>query len=336
MVRVAIIGATGYTAGESLRILLGHPQAEVTYLTALPEECGHVAEVFPFVKDRLDLQIEPVDLAKLTVRADVVLGCLPHRVSMSFVPQLLKAGLKVVDFSADYRLHDAALYEQVYKVDHVDRDNIERAAFGLPELFRDSIKGAELVANPGCYPTAASLGLAPLLRENLIASDDIVVNAVTGVSGAGRQPSQAYHYPEMNENIFAYAVGNHRHTPEIDQILTDFVGKRVRVLFQPHVMSMDRGIAETIYCQPMEKVTPQQLARLYENFYADEPFVRVGKAPPATKNVAFSNFCDVYATVAHGKVVVFSAIDNLIKGAAGQAVQNMNLICELPETMGLL
>ena len=336
MVRVAIIGATGYTAGESLRILLRHPQAEVTYLTALPGECGHVAEVFPFLKDRLDLQIEPVDLDKLCAQADVVLGCLPHRVSMSFVPKLLKAGLKVVDFSADYRLHDVALYERVYKVDHTDRDNIGQAAFGLPELFRASIKGAKLVANPGCYPTAAALGLAPLLRENLIASDDIVVNAVTGVSGAGRQPSRAFHYPEMNENVFAYAVGNHRHTPEIEQILTDLVGRHVKVLFQPHVMSVDRGIAETIYCQPLEKVTPGQLAQLYETFYAREPFVRVLKAPPATKNVAFSNFCDVYATVAQGKVIVFSAIDNLIKGAAGQAIQNMNLICGLPETMGLL
>ena len=343
MVRIAIIGATGYTASESLRILLSHPEAEVTYLTALPEECAPVAEVFPQFAGRIDVPMEPIDLGKLAETADVALGCLPHRVAMSFVPQLLSAGVKVVDFSADYRLHDVAAYEEVYQVTHEDPDNIANAAFGLPELFREPIGAATLVANPGCYPTAASLGLAPLVREGLIALDDIVVNAVSGATGAGRKAALAFHFPEMNENLFAYAVGNHRHTPEIEQILSDVAGsgnsgdnEAVKVLFQPHVGSYDRGIAESIYCRPTGKVDQKQLLSLFRDFYANEPFVRVLEKPPAVKNVAFTNFCDVYPTMAKGKVIVFSAIDNLVKGAAGQAVQNVNIISGLPETMGLM
>ena len=336
MVRVAIIGASGYTASESLEILLRHPEAKVTYLTALLAECGNLTDIFPAFRGRLELPVEPVDLDKLSEVADVALGCLPHKVSMGFVPKLLGAGVKVVDFSADYRLHDTALYEEVYQVEHTDKANCARAAFGLPELFRDKIIGATLVANPGCYPTAAVLGLAPLLKEKLIAQDDIVVNAVSGASGAGRKAALPFHFPEMNENLFAYAVGTHRHMPEIEQILTDFVSRKVKILFQPHVVCMDRGIAESIYCVPLSRVSPDDLIELYKDFYANEPFVRVLSKPPSTKNVSRTNFCDVYPTITKGKVVVFSAIDNLVKGAAGQAIQNMNIISELPETMGLL
>lgn len=336
MVKVAIIGATGYTAVESIHILLRHEQTQITYLTALPEECGPITEIFPALKGRLDLTVEPVDLNKLSELADLALCCLPHRISMQFVPQLLSTGVKVVDFSADYRIHDAALYEQVYQVKHIDKDNISRAAFGLPELFREKIPGAELVANPGCYPTAAALAIAPLVKENLIDPADIVVNSVSGASGAGRKAALAFHFPEMNENLFAYAVGTHRHMPEIEQIVTDFTQRPVQVLFQPHVVSMDRGIFETIYCRPTADTAPEKLIPLFQSYYADEPFIRILHEPPKTKNVAHTNFCDIFPTVAKGKIIVFSTIDNLIKGAAGQAVQNMNLICQLPETMGLL
>jgi len=317
-------------------VILGHPAVEITYLTALPEECGHVGDVFPAVRGRLQLDIEPVDLAKLSQVADVALCCLPHKVSMGFVPQLLSTGVKVVDFSADYRFDDVAVYEEVYKVKHTDPANVAKAAFGLPELFRQRIAQAKLVANPGCYPTAAALALAPLLSGKLIAHDDIIVNAVTGVSGAGRTPSLPYHFPEMNENLFAYGVGTHRHMPEIQQIVSTLAEAPVSVLFQPHVVSMDRGIAETIYCKPRAEVAQKDLLPLYRDFYAEEPFVRVLDSPPRTKSVAFSNFCDVYAAAAKNSIVVFSAIDNLVKGAAGQAIQNMNIICGLPETMGLL
>ncbi len=336
MVKVAIIGATGYTAAESIHILLRHEQVRITYLTALPEECGPIARMFPALKGRLDLPVEPVDLNKLSETAEVALCCLPHKVSMQYVGQLLSTGVKVVDFSADYRIHDAAVYEQVYQVEHIDKENLSRAAFGLPELFRQTIPGADLVANPGCYPTAAALAIAPLVKENLIDPADIVVNAVSGASGAGRKAALAFHFPEMNENLFAYAVGTHRHMPEIEQIVTDYTQTPVQVLFQPHAVSMDRGIFESIYCRPTADTSPQKLMQLYQTFYADEPFVRILPEPPKTKNVSYTNFCDIFPTIAKGKIIVFSAIDNLIKGAAGQAVQNMNLICQLPETMGLL
>ncbi|MBN1844913.1 MAG: N-acetyl-gamma-glutamyl-phosphate reductase [Sedimentisphaerales bacterium] len=336
MINVAIIGATGYTAIESIQILLRHPQARLTYLTALPEECGRAADVFPVLRGRLDLAIEPVDWNTLPRVADVALCCLPHKVSMQFVPRLLSAGLKVVDFSADYRFHDVAVYERVYQVEHTDRANASRAVFGLPELFRERIPGASLVANPGCYPTAAALALAPLVRENLIDPTDIVVNAVSGASGAGRKAALAFHFPEMNENLFAYAVGSHRHLPEIEQIASDVAGTPVNVLFQPHVVSMDRGIFESIYCRPSREVAPQRLQELFQAAYASEPFVRVLAGPPRTKSVSYTNYCDIYPTVAKDRIVVFSAIDNLIKGAAGQAIQNLNLICGVPETAGLL
>jgi len=336
MVRVAIIGATGYTAYEAMVILLRHGGAKVTYLTALPEECGPVEKVFGSLRGRLAVPVEPMVLEKLAERADAALCCLPHKASMGYVPQLLRAGLKVVDLSADYRLHDAGLYERVYQTKHADPENLSRAAFGLPELFRERIRGASLVANPGCYPTAASLALAPLVREGLIAMDDIVVNAVSGASGAGRKASLGFHFPEMNENLFAYAVGTHRHQPEIEQILRDFSGRSAAVLFVPHVASFDRGMAASIYCRSVRAVEAQGLHELYRAFYAQEPFVRVLQEPPKIKHVAGTNFADVYATAAQGRVVVFSAIDNLIKGAAGQAVQNLNIICGMAETTGLL
>jgi len=336
MVKVAIIGASGYTACESIKILLRHDQARVSYLTALPEECGEISEIFPIFKGQLEMVVEPIDLDKLSQAADVALCCLPHKVSMQFVGKLLEAGVKVVDFSADYRIHDVNLYEKVYQVKHTDPVNLGRAAFGLPELFRKKIVGAKLVANPGCYPTAASLGVAPLLKEKLIAADDIIVNAVSGVSGAGRKATLAFHYPEMSDNIFGYAVGTHRHMPEIEQILTDFSGKTVKVLFQPHVVCIERGIIETIYCQDLGSTSPARLSELFKEFYKNEPFVRILDKPPTARNVAHTNFCDIYATSVKGKIVVFSAIDNLIKGAAGQAIQNMNIICGIDEKSGLL
>ena len=335
MIRVAIIGASGYTGAESIRILLRHSEAELVYLTALPEECGWVADVFPEFKGRCDLQIEPLDMDKLSGLADVALCCLPHKVAMGFVPRLLEAGLKVVDFSADYRLKDVAIYEQFYKVKHTDTANLERAAFGLPELFRERIKGAELVANPGCYPTGAALAVAPLLNEGLIETDLIIVSAVTGITGAGRNPSSKFHFPNMNENLFPYGIGTHRHMPEIEQIVSEVAGADVQVLFQPHAGPFDRGILSTVYCQPKAKVSEKQLAKLYEDFYADEPFVQIRSDAPAVKDVAGTNYCHIFATYVKGKIISFSTIDNLVKGASGQAIQNMNIIFGLEETLGL-
>jgi N-acetyl-gamma-glutamyl-phosphate reductase len=334
MIRVAIIGASGYTGAESIKIILRHSQAKLTYLTALPEECGMVDDVFPQFKGRCDLQIEPLDLDMLTGLADVALCCLPHKVSMGFVPKLLDAGLKVVDFSADYRIRDVAVYEKYY-VKHTDTANLKHAAFGLPELFREQIMGARLVANPGCYPTGAALAIAPLLKDDLIETDSVIVNAVTGTSGAGNKPSGKFHFPNMNENFFPYGIGTHRHMPEIEQIASDVAGKNVTVLFQPHVGPFDRGILSTVYCVPKEKIGNEQLDDLYRDFYAGEPFVQICRDAPAVKDVAGTNYCHIFLTFVKGRIVAFSAIDNLVKGASGQAIQNMNIIFDLDETLGL-
>ncbi len=335
MIRVAIIGASGYTGVESIEIILRHPEAEVTYLTALEAECGHAEDVFGQLKGRCDMEIEPLDFDKLTGLADVALCCLPHKVSMGFVPKFLEAGLKVIDFSADYRLKDPKVYEKFYEVKHTDTANLERAVFGLPELFREQIKGADLVANPGCYPTSASLAIAPLLKEGLIETDSIIVNAVTGVSGAGRNPSSKFHFPNMNENLFAYGIGSHRHMPEMGQIAGEVAGSDVRILFQPHAGPFDREILSTVYCQPKGKVDCGKLAELYDDFYCCEQFVQISKDAPAVKDVAGTNYCHIFPTCVKGRILSFSAIDNLVKGASGQAVQNMNIIFDLDETLGL-
>jgi N-acetyl-gamma-glutamyl-phosphate reductase len=232
MIRVAIIGASGYTGAESVEIILRHSQAELVYLSALAAESGPVDVVFPQFKGRCSLPVEPLDFDKLRGTADAALCCLPHKVSMEFVPRLLDAGLKVIDFSADYRLKDTAVYEKFYEVKHTDTANLEKAVYGLPELFREQIKGTDLIANPGCYPTGASLALAPLLKEGLIQTDSIIVNAVTGVSGAGRNPTSKFHFPNMNENLFAYGIDSHRHMPEMEQTASQIAGTDVQILFQ--------------------------------------------------------------------------------------------------------
>jgi len=335
MIRVAIVGASGYTGAESIRILLRHPQAKLTYLTALPEECGKVADLFPQFQGRCDLVVEPLDLDKLADVADVALCCLPHKVSMGFVPKLLQAGLKVVDFSADYRLKDVSVYEHYYKVKHTDASRLAEAVYGLPELFRAQIKTATLVANPGCFPTGAILATAPLLQQQLVELDCVIVNSVTGTSGAGKNPSSRFHFPNMNENLFAYGIGVHRHMPEIEQIASELAGQTVKVLFQPHVGPFDRGILSTVYCTPKQPLETEQLLELYQRFYAEEPFVQLRDSSPAVKDVAGTNYCHIHVSLVKGRVVCFSAIDNLVKGASGQAIQNMNLLFDLPETMGL-
>ncbi len=335
MLKVAIIGASGYTGADSIEILLRHPQAEIVYLTALPEECGRVSDIFGRFKGRCELDIEPLDLKKLSKTADVALCCLPHKVSMGFVPKLLAAGVKVVDFSADYRLKDISVYEKFYEVKHTDTDNLKKAVYGLPELFRDRIKGKDLVANPGCFPTAVLLALAPLLKEGLIETETIIVNSVTGITGAGKNPSVTFHYPNMNENIFAYGIGTHRHQPEMEQIAAELAGGEVGILFQPHAGPFDRGILTTAYCEPRSKITTEKLDSLYSDFYGGDRFVQICKAGPAVKDVARTNYCHIYPAFVKGKIVVFSALDNLVKGASGQAVQNMNIMFGLEESLGL-
>jgi len=333
-IRVGIIGASGYAAADLMRLLLGHPAADIVALADLPEKCGPVANLFPKFAGRIDVAITPADPEALARDCDVVFLALPHTASMTYAGPLLEAGTRVIDFSADYRLKTPGLYEQVYAVPP-DEANLRHAVYGLPELYREAIRPARLIANPGCYPTSAILGLAPLVREGLVAPSDIIIDAKSGVSGAGRTPNLGTHYPECNESLKAYKVGTHRHQSEIAEQL-GLVGRTdVAVLFVPHLAPMDRGIESTMYAKPLQSLTPAGLADLYHAAYDDEPFVVVRDEPPATKDIAATNYVHLYPTVVGGRVVVSAVVDNLTKGAAGQALQNMNLMAALDETAGL-
>ncbi|HEX3657902.1 MAG TPA: N-acetyl-gamma-glutamyl-phosphate reductase, partial [Pirellulales bacterium] len=271
----------------------------------------------------------------VAARADCVFGCLPHGVTAQVVPQLLAGKTRVIDLSADYRLRSPQVYEQWYNLRHPDPERLASAVYGLPELFRAEIPRARLIANPGCYPTSAILALAPLLKRKLIQPDSIIVDSKSGVSGAGRTPKLTTHYPECNESVSAYNVGRHRHTPEIEQVLSTAGGREVSVIFTPHLIPMDRGILTTTYSVPEQPVSEEQVLETLRDFYADEPFVRVVDHLPGTKDSNNSNFCDITARVVRGRVLTISCLDNLIKGAAGAAVQNFNLMFGYPETTAL-
>jgi N-acetyl-gamma-glutamyl-phosphate reductase len=334
--RVAILGASGYSALELIKLLLRHPNVEVTTLTTRHAEPRPVGEVHPSLAGRLELVLENLPLKAVAERADYAFCCLPHGASAAAASHLLPLGKKVIDLSADYRLSDPAEYAKWYGLTHADPENLKDAVYGLAELYRDEIRTAQLVANPGCYPTSAILALAPLLDAGLIAAEGIIIDSKSGASGAGREPKPHLHFPECNENLSAYGVGTHRPMPEIDQILSDAAGRRVEVLFTPHLVPMDRGILSTCYAIPTGPTSTEALLSLYREFYAGEPFVRVHSGLPATKHVSGTNFCDLTARVVRGRVLVLSAIDNLLKGASGAAVQNFNLMSGVPETTALL
>jgi len=332
MTRVAIIGAAGYTALELIRILLRHPDAEITCIGDQLENQPHVAAIHPSLAGRLDLRLERLSPAEVAARADCVFACLPHGVSSSLVPRLLVGKTRVIDFSADYRLNTTAVFENWYNQKHPDPDRVGKVPYGLPELFRDEIREAPLVANPGCFPTSAVLPLAPLLKAGLIRAEGLILDSKTGVSGAGRTPKLTTHYPECNESFSAYNLGRHRHTPEIEQILSVAAGKPVEVIFSPHLVPMDRGIFTTAYAVPAAEASEETLFDALREFYATEPFVRVVDHLPGTKDSAGTNFCDVTVRVVRDRVVAISCIDNLVKGASGAAVQNFNLMYGYPET----
>jgi N-acetyl-gamma-glutamyl-phosphate reductase len=335
-VDVAVYGATGYTALELIRILLRHPHARITAVTSRQDAGKPLHAVHPSLYGRLDLTFEELPPAELASRARITFCCVPHGASMAAVPDLLGAGAKVIDLSADYRLSDPGVYEQWYGLVHTDPTRLGEAVYGLPELFAERIPGCDLIANPGCYTSTSILALAPLIAEGLIEPTGIVIDAKSGVSGAGRAPKLGTLYPECNENFSAYSVGKHRHQPEIEQVLSDATGKKVDVLFTPHLVPMDRGIFATIYATPSRSATQGDLLAAMRRYYAGKPFVRVVDHLPQTKDVAFTNFFDVTVRVVKGRVLVLAVLDNLIKGAAGVAVQNFNLLCGFDETTALL
>ena len=336
MVTVAILGATGYTALEAIKLLLRHPEAEIVAVTSRQEGRTPVSSVHPSLVGRLDLPLEDLTPEEVGRRADCVFGCLPHCASAEILPKVLAAGARVVDFSADYRLDDAATYLEWYGHVHPDAERLGHTAYGLPELFRESIRGQRLVANPGCYATSAILPLAPLIRSGMFEIDDIIIDSKSGVSGAGRQPKLMTHFPECNESMSAYNVGRHRHTPEIEQVIGRHAAVLPSVIFTPQLAPMDRGILSTIYIRPKKAMAEADVMDLLRRAYAKERFVRIVDHLPGTKDTVDTNFCDITARVVRGRVLLISCLDNLVKGAAGAAVQNFNVLFDLPETMGLL
>ena len=337
---VAIVGASGYGSRELIRILLNHPGARIALATSRSNESPSVADLHPSLRGRIDLACVPFDADRVAEAASVAFLGLPHTASLAVTPALRARGLRVIDLSADYRLKDAATYADWYGHDHTDPIGLASAVYGLPELYRWAIPRADLIANPGCYTSTAILALAPLVASDRVERSGIIVDAYSGITGAGRTPKPAFHFPEANENLVAYNIGRHRHTPEIDQVLTD-VGRPaapgpVEVIFTPHLAPIDRGIHATVYATPKAPAAEHDLMELYRAFYAESPFVRVVAHPPGTKDTAQTNFIDLTIRVVRGKIVILACLDNLVKGAAGVAVQNFNLMHGHPETMGLI
>jgi len=336
--RVGIIGATGYTGEELLRLLLRHPEMEVTALTSQKYAGIEISQVFPTLMNRIQLKCEELSVERISQKVDFVFTAVPHKTAMETVPLFYRLGKRVVDLSADFRLKDPAVYERWYQK-HTAADLLPESVYGLPELHREKIRNAKIVGNPGCYPTGALIGLIPLVKKGLISLESIVVDAKSGVSGAGRDVVLESLFCEVNEGVKAYKIFAHRHTPEIEQELSQLVQREIKVTFVPHLIPMDRGILSTLYVRLLKRLKTEELLNAFQDFYRGEPFIRIypkGKLPN-TKDVRGSNFCDMGAVVSEpdDRAVVVTAIDNLVKGASGEAVQNMNIMLGHPETMGL-
>ena len=339
MLRVAIVGATGYTGLELLRLLSGHPQVEVTCVTSRKEAGKPLSSIFPFLTRFGDLRLIEPSPDEIAAKAEVAFLCVPHGAAAEMAASLLERGLKVIDLSADFRLKDQKVYEDWYKVRHPAPHLLAEAVYGLCEAHRDEIRKARLVANPGCYPTASLLPLVPLFREGLILKKGLIVDAKSGVSGAGRSAKLGLIFCEVNEDFCAYNVAKHRHTPEIEQELSRAAGEEVLINFTTHLVPMNRGILATIYAWPKEGVSEARLREVLESFYRGSPFVEVlpEGAFPHTAHVKGTNraLIGLKADPRTGRVILVSAIDNLVKGASGQAIQNLNLMMGWPEETGL-
>ncbi|UZE91877.1 MAG: N-acetyl-gamma-glutamyl-phosphate reductase [Methanosarcinales archaeon] len=327
--KVGIIGGSGYTGGELLRLLVNHHDAEIAAVISRTFKNKPISAVHPHLSKILDMHFEDISAGEVAKHSDVVFMAVPHKAAMEHVPELLAQGTKVVDLSADYRL-DYDIYEATYRVTHTDRDR--KAAYGLPELHRAEIKRANLVANPGCYPTGAILAAIPLVKAGK--ASRIVFDSKTGISGAGMIPSKVTHYPNIAENIVPYQITKHRHLPEIVQELTRL--NKCKIHFTPHVIPAIRGILTTAHIFIKSKMSREEVVELYQKMYANETFVRILDEVPSLSAVRGSNFCDIGCFEVEGdRVIVVSAIDNMVKGASGQAIQNMNIMFGLDEKAGL-
>lgn len=339
MRKIAVLGATGYTGVELIRLLTAHRETEIVFLSSDSYAGSRLSAVHPQFRGQVDLMLNQIKVEDIPGDTELVFCALPHGKSAFIVPALLKNKFRVIDLSADFRLHKTELYREWYSLEHPAASLLDQSVYGLPELNRSAIADARLVANPGCYPTAIILALAPLLREYPASAVNPVIDAKSGVSGAGRAPKQAFHFPDCTENFKAYRVASHQHTPEIEQELSLLANLAVKVTFTPHLVPMVRGILSTIYLEPGRLPAEEELRSLYRGFYSNCPFVRILEGPelPETRFVRGGNYIDIALKLDQrtGRLIVISAIDNLVKGAAGQAVQNMNIMFGLPETTGL-
>ncbi|OGW36369.1 MAG: N-acetyl-gamma-glutamyl-phosphate reductase [Nitrospirae bacterium RBG_13_39_12] len=339
MVNVVICGGSGYTGGELLRILSGHPHITITAVTSEKSAGKKVVEVFPHLHKYNNLIYEPLNKEKLLNKADMFFLALPHGTSQETVNFLFSKNKKVIDLSADYRLNDPKVYKKWYGLPHKFLPALKKAVYGLPEVYRSKIKKAGLIANPGCYPTGAILGLIPALKNELIDVSSIIIDSKSGVSGAGRKADLNISYCEVNEGFRAYAIGTHRHIPEIEQELSLLYGKKIVVNFSPHLVPVDRGILTTIYAPVAKKKNAGEILRIYTDAYRKEPFVRVLDYGlyPNIKNIRGTNICEIGLKLNEltNTLIVVTAIDNLVKGASGQAVQNMNIMMGIDEKTSL-
>ncbi|MEC8956952.1 MAG: N-acetyl-gamma-glutamyl-phosphate reductase [Nitrospinota bacterium] len=338
MIKVGIAGASGYTGLELIRLLANHPEVELSVLTSETYKEKSIADVFPSLNGIIDINLQSLD-CKILKSCDVVFLALPHTTGMGILPELLQSNCKVIDLSADYRLKNATTYSEWYSLTHTHPKFLSQVTYGLPELYREKIKSAQGVANPGCYPTSVILALAPLLKTDWIDLDSIIADSKSGVSGAGRKTSITTQFSEANEGVTPYSLTSHRHTPEIEQELSYLAGKPIKISFSPHLIPMSRGMLSTIYINLKNKLKDEDLIEHYKNIYNNEYFVRVldkGRFA-STHSISGSNFCDIGIKIDSrvNRLVITSAIDNLIKGASGQAIQNMNIMLGFGETTGL-
>ena len=339
MTRVAVVGATGYAGAELVRILASHPETDLTILTSRQYAGIRFDQVYPAMAGRIDIVCQDYSTEQVCQNADLVFMALPHKLPMSFVPDILSKGKKVVDLSADFRFNDANLYESVYQP-HTASHLLGSTVYGLCEIYADQIKAAALIGNPGCYPTSVLLPLVPLLKQGLLDPATLIADSKSGVSGAGRSPALTTHYCEVNESFKAYKVATHRHNPEMNAILSREAAEAVAITFVPHLVPMTRGMLTTIYATPVSGLTTQDISDCYRNAYQQRPFIRLCPQDrlPDTLHVRGTNFCDIGFKFdeKNRRLIIIAAIDNLVKGAAGQAVQNMNLMLGFDETAGLL
>ena len=338
MIKVGIAGASGYTGLELIRLLANHSETELSVLTSETYKGKSISDVFPSLNGIIDIELQPLD-SGIFKSCDVVFLALPHTTGMDKLPQIIKSNCKVVDLSADYRLQDPNAYPKWYALTHTHPELLSQTVYGLSELHREKIKSAQVVANPGCYPTSVILALAPLMKTDWVDLTSIISDSKSGVSGAGRKLSTTTHFSEANEGVTPYGLSDHRHTPEMEQELSGLAGKPIKISFSPHLIPMSRGMLSTVYINLKKKLNEDDLIEHYQKFYSNEYFIRIlskGKFA-STHPVSRSNFCDIGIKVDTrvGRLIITSALDNLVKGASGQAIQNMNIMQGFEEKLGL-